>query len=48
MNSASTHRSSGLLGFFINLINKIMERPDFYPIKYYHKKRRTKHYWHSL
>ncbi len=42
MNSVITRRPFDLNKLFFSLLNKLMQRPDFYPIKYYHKKKRDK------
>lgn len=48
MNSFTTRKPFDINRLFFSLLNKIMQRPDFYPIKYYHKKRRGKEDLESL
>lgn len=40
MSPFTTNKPFDLNRLFFSLLNKILQRPDFYPIKYYHKKRR--------
>ncbi|HTN05171.1 hypothetical protein [Agriterribacter sp.] len=40
MNSVTSKKSIDINRLLFSLLNKIMQRPDFYPIKYYHKRRR--------
>lgn len=48
MSSFTTNKPFDLNRLFFSLLNKIMQRPDFYPIKYYHKKRRGRSELESL
>lgn len=40
MNFHSSRKSIDINELILNLLHKIFQRPDFYPIKYYHKKKR--------
>ncbi|HRP55116.1 hypothetical protein [Agriterribacter sp.] len=48
MNSFTTQKPFHLNRLLFSLLNKIMQRPDFYPIKYYHKKRKGRRELESL
>ena len=48
MNTVISKKLIGLNRLFFSLLNKIMQRPDFYPIKYYHKRRRGRNGLESL
>ncbi|HRP30899.1 MAG TPA: hypothetical protein PKV73_03385 [Agriterribacter sp.] len=48
MNALTSKKTIDLNRLFFSLLNKIMQRPDFYPIKYYHRKRRPKSDLESL
>ncbi|MCO5235752.1 MAG: hypothetical protein M9933_05730 [Chitinophagaceae bacterium] len=42
MNSISSRKTISLNKLVFTFLHKIFQRPDFYPIKYYHKRRREK------
>lgn len=48
MNTIASKKIIDLNRLFFSLLNKLMQRPDFYPIKYYHKKRRGRTELESL
>jgi hypothetical protein len=38
-------RRFGLTTIFISIVQKLMQRPDYYAIKHYQKSRRDKYSW---
>ncbi|HRO48044.1 hypothetical protein [Agriterribacter sp.] len=48
MNTVTSRKLIDLNRLFFSLLNKIMQRPDFYPIKYYHKRRRGRNELESI
>ncbi len=42
MNFHSPRKLSDINELIINLLHKVFQRPDFYPIKYYHRKRKDR------
>lgn len=42
-------QTSGLLNkLFFSILRRLFQQPDFYPIKYYHKRKKHKHVLDSL
>ncbi|MCO5239953.1 MAG: hypothetical protein M9904_07845 [Chitinophagaceae bacterium] len=42
MNTLISKKVIELNRLFISILHKVIQRPDFYPIKYYHKRKRDK------
>lgn len=42
MNTIISRKIAELNRLIFSVLHKILQRPDFYPIKYYHKRKRDK------